>query len=115
MIYIKGQVWEYRQNCEYCGISNKWTIPKFANFWNQICVLQIGTKFYKINFPIYEIIKFPLSADFQNLQNNNQISEILKFRKVANFENLTICKTIQIPKISNLVSYHICILSVRTI
>ena len=32
-IYIKGQ-YEIRQNCEWCGISNEQTIPKFANFWN---------------------------------------------------------------------------------
>ena len=30
-IYIKGQD-ENRQICEWCGISNGRTIPKFANF-----------------------------------------------------------------------------------
>ena len=32
-ISIKGQ-YENRRNCEWCGISNGRTIPKFANFWN---------------------------------------------------------------------------------
>ena len=32
-IYIKGQ-YENRQNCQWSGISNGRTIPKFANFWN---------------------------------------------------------------------------------
>ena len=26
--------YENWQNCEWCGISNGRTIPKFANFWN---------------------------------------------------------------------------------
>ena len=29
------------RNCEYCGISNGQTIPKFANFFSQILVFQI--------------------------------------------------------------------------
>ena len=40
---------------------------------------------------------------------------MFKFRKLANFNNSTICKIIKIPKISNLVNYHVCILTVRTI
>ena len=32
-IYIKEQ-YGNRQNCEWCGIPNKRTIPKFVNFWN---------------------------------------------------------------------------------
>ena len=32
-ISIKGQ-YENQQNCEWCGISNERTIPKFADFWN---------------------------------------------------------------------------------
>ena len=33
-IYIKEGQYENRQNCEWCGISNGRTIPKFVNFWN---------------------------------------------------------------------------------
>ena len=44
-----------------------------------------------------------------------QIFEILQFRKLASFPILKICKTINIPKTSNLVNYHMCILSVRRI
>ena len=32
-ICIKGQ-YENQLNCEWCGISNGQTIPKFSNFWN---------------------------------------------------------------------------------
>ena len=68
-----------------------------------------------------KILKFPKFYNFENhqisiivKQKKNQISKIVKFQKLANFWNLTICKTIKIPKISNLmVNYQICILSVR--
>ena len=40
------------------------------------------------------------------------MSEIVQFRKLANFQILKICKTIEIPKTSNSVNYHTCILSV---
>ena len=62
--------------------------------------------------------KFQKFPKFYNIENyrtsiieklkNNQISEIVEFQKLANFQNLTICKTIEIPRISNLmVNYHI--------
>ena len=65
------------------------------------------------NFTISKIIKFPLLT---NSKKNNQSSEIVEFQKLANFKNLTICKTIKIQKIWNLmINYQICILSVRII
>ena len=56
------------------------------------------------NFTISKIIKFSLLT---NLKKNNKISESVEFQKLANFQNLTIRKTIKVPKISNLVNYHI--------
>ena len=65
------------------------------------------------NFKISKIIKFPLLT---NSKKNNQSSEIVEFQKLANFLDLTICKTIKIQKISNLmINYQICILSVPII
>ena len=65
------------------------------------------------NFIISKSIKFPLLT---NSKKKNQSSEIVEFQKLLNFKNLTICKTIKIQKISNLmVNYQICILSVRII
>ena len=65
------------------------------------------------NFKISKNIKFTLLT---NSKKNNQSSEIVEFQKLANFFNLTICKTVEIQKISNLmVNYRICILSVRII
>ena len=77
----------------------------------------------KQNLPIFEIKlwfsklnkkfqKFPKFYNFENhsifiidkFKKNNKISEIVDFPKL---ENLTICKTIKIPKIFNLVNYHI--------
>ena len=49
-----------------------------------------------VNFPICKIPK---------------ISEIVQFWKLANFQILKICKTIKISKTSNVLKYHICILS----
>ena len=50
---------------------------------------------------------------FVNFPNRkiSKISETVQFRKLANFKIL-ICKTIKTPKTSNLVNYHIWILSV---
>ena len=67
--------------------------------------------------------KNPKFYNFENHQisiidklKKNQCSEIVEFQKLANFQNLTICKTMNIQKISNLmVNYQICILSVRII
>ena len=65
------------------------------------------------NFTISKIIKFPLLT---NSRKNNQSSKIVEFQKLGNFLNLTICKTIKIQKILNLmVNYQICLLSVRII
>ena len=92
-------------------IEQKWTKPKFANFWNQIIVFQIekkNSKFY--NFENHQI------SIIGKLKKNNQSSEIVEFQKLSNFKNLTTCKTIKIQKISNLmVNYQICILNVRII
>ena len=66
------------------------------------------------SFTISKIIKFPLLKISK--QKNNQSSEIVEFQKLANFQNMTICKILNIQKISNLmVNYQICILSVRII
>ena len=35
------------------------------------------------------------------------VFQIVIYSKLVNFQNLSICKTIEIPKISNLVNYHI--------
>ena len=32
--FISKGKYENRENCEWCGISNGRSIPKFANFWN---------------------------------------------------------------------------------
>ena len=56
------------------------------------------------HFTISKIIEFPLLTNSKK----NQISEIVECQKLANFQNLIICKTIKIPRISNLmVNYHI--------
>ena len=46
---------------------------------------------------------------------NHQIYEIAQSRKLVNFQNLTIRWTIEIPKISNLLKYHIYSLSIQKI
>ena len=66
--------------------------------------IEKGSKNFP-NFTISKIIEFPLLT---NSEKNNQISEIVECQKLAIFQNLTICKTIKIPRISNLmVNYHI--------
>ena len=57
------------------------------------------------NFTILKINEFPLLT---NSRKKYQIYEIVECRKLGNFQNLTICKTIKIPRILNLmVNYHI--------
>ena len=53
-----------------------------------------NSKFY--NFKNHQI------SIIDKLKTNNQSSEIVEFQKLANFKNLTICKTIKIQKILNL-------------
>ena len=53
-----------------------------------------NSKFY--NFKNHQI------SIIDKLKTNNQSSEIVEFQKLANFKNLTLCKTIKIQKISNL-------------
>ena len=67
-----------------------------------------NSKFY--NFENHQI------SIIDKLKKINQSFEIVEFQKLANFKNLTICKTIKIQKLSNLMlNYQICILSVRII
>ena len=53
-----------------------------------------NSKFY--NFENHQI------SIIDKLKKINQSFEIVEFQKLANFKNLTICKTIKIQKISNL-------------
>ena len=67
---------------------------------------------------ISQILQFRKSPNFYYLETqiNNQASEIVEFQNLENFQNLPICKTIKIPKNSNLlIHYQICISSVRII
>ena len=66
--FISKDKYENRQNCEWCGISNAQTIPKFVNFLNfdsfpnwknseNLLIFQV-VKFRKfVNFPISKIPK----------------------------------------------------------
>ena len=73
------------------------------------------SKLKKKNSKFYNFANHQISI-IDKLNKNNQSSEIVELQKLANFKNLTICKTIKIQKISNLmVNYQICILSVRII
>ena len=100
---IKYENW---QNYEWCGISNGRTKPKFANFRNQIMAFQIEKKFQKFH-KFYNFENHRISI-IDKVKKKYQISEIVECRKLASFQNLTICKTIKISRISNLmVNYHI--------
>ena len=58
-----------------------------------------------LNFTISKIVEFSL---LRKSKKNYEISEIVECRRLANFQNFTICTTIKIPRISNLmVNYHI--------
>ena len=63
----------------------------------------------RINDCLKKINKF---VNFPNCK-FPKISEVVKFLKLANFQISKICKTMKIRNTSNLVNYHVCILSVR--
>ena len=75
---IKNENW---RNYEYCGISNRRTKPKIANFWNRIIVFQNEKKiptFYNLENHEISII--------DKLKKKKIISpEIVEFKKLANF------------------------------
>ena len=92
-----------RQNCEWCGISNRRTILKFAHFYNfdsftnsknfeNLLIVQLA-KFWKfVHFSNCEILEIFQSFKLRN-SGNLLFFEIAQFWKLVNFWS---CKILEI-------------------
>ena len=96
------------QNCPF--LQWNFVFPNWKNSENSL-IFQFG------KIPnIYQILKFRTSNfHYWQIHKIAKVFIIVQFRKLENFQNLTILKAIKIPKIFNLVIYHVCILSFETI